>query len=157
MLGTLRFRLTAVFLAAVLVFGLVSIGLAVRLFEDVTRAQSLHELEREARGIAALYAEAALRSTDENRPAPEFAADTLELATGDELYYVGATLFPGERFGLRRLPRAALGDVALDREDLVTFEFTPPGESRRLLAAAQPVQLEPGTEPFGWLVVAKPA
>lgn len=157
MLGTLRFRLTALFLAAVLVFGLASIGLAIRLFEDVTRAQSLRELEREARGIAALYAQAALRSADEDRPPPEFAADTLELATGDELYYVGATLFPGQRFGIRRLPRAALDGVALDRDALVTFEFTPPGESRRLLAAAQPVQLEPGTEPFGWLVVAKPA
>ena len=35
-------------------------------------------------------------------------------------------------------------------------EFTPPGESRRLVAAAQPVQLVRGTEPFGWLIVAKP-
>ena len=35
-------------------------------------------------------------------------------------------------------------------------EFTPPGESRRLIAAVQPVQLVQGTEPFGWLVVAKP-
>ncbi len=35
-------------------------------------------------------------------------------------------------------------------------EFTPPGERRRLIAAAQPVQLVRGTEPFGWLIVAKP-
>ena len=41
MLGTLRFRLTALFLAVVLVFGLVSIALAVRLFQDVTRQQSV--------------------------------------------------------------------------------------------------------------------
>jgi signal transduction histidine kinase len=38
----------------------------------------------------------------------------------------------------------------------VIVSFTPPGESRRLIAAAQPVQLVRGTEPFGWLVVAKP-
>jgi signal transduction histidine kinase len=38
----------------------------------------------------------------------------------------------------------------------VTFEFTPPGDERRLLAAAQPVRLVRGTEPFGWLIVAKP-
>jgi signal transduction histidine kinase len=157
MLGTLRFRLTALFLVAVLVFGLVSIALAVRLFQDVTRTQSVQELKREAAGIAALYVEAALRATDEDRPAPEFAAETLELATGDEIFYVGASLFPGQQFGLRRLPRSALGDVQLERDELVTFEFTPPGDSRRLIAAAQPVQLEPGTEPFGWLVVAKPA
>jgi signal transduction histidine kinase len=157
MLGSLRFRLTALFLLAVLVFGLVSIAFAVRLFQDVTRAQSLEELRREARGIAALYVTAALRSTDEDRPAPEFAAETLELATGDELFYVGASLFPGEQFGIRRLTRADLGDVELDRDHLVTFEFTPPDDDRRFVAAAQPVQLEPGTEPFGWLVVAKPA
>jgi signal transduction histidine kinase len=155
-LGTLRFRLTAVFLAVVLVFGLVSIALALRLFQDVTREQSVAELRREASGLAALYAESALRSSDEGARAPEFAAEKLELATGDELYYVGASLFPGQRFGLTRLPRVALGDVQLERDAQVVFEFTPPDESRRLLAAAQPVQLVSGTEPFGWLIVAKP-
>ena len=156
MLGTLRFRLTALFLAVVLVFGVVSIGLAVRLFQDVTRSRSVEELRREASGLAALYSEAALRSSDEGTRAPEFAAEKLELATGDELYYIGASLFPGQRYGLDRLPRGALGDVQLDRERQVIVEFTPPGESRRLLAVAQPVQLEEGTDPFGWLVVAKP-
>jgi signal transduction histidine kinase len=155
MFGTLRFRLTALFLLVVLVFGLVSIGLAVRLFQDVTRKQSVQELRREATGLAALYAESALRSSDEGTKAPEFAAEKLELATGDELFYVGASLFPGQRFGLTRLPRGALG-AQLDRDRQVVVSFTPPGESRQFLAAAQPVQLVRGTEPFGWLVVAKP-
>ena len=156
MFGTLRFRLTALFVAVVLVFGLVSIGLAVRLFQDVTRKQSVEELRREATGLAALYAESALRSSDEGAKAPEFAAAKLELATGDELYYIGASLFPGQRFGLTRLPRNALGGTKLDRDRQVIVEFTPPGETRRLIAAAQPVQLVRGTEPFGWLIVAKP-
>jgi len=156
MLGTLRFRLTALFLAVVLVFGLVSIALAVRLFQDVTRKQSVQELRREATGLAALYAESAIRSSDEGVKAPEFAAKKLELATGDELYYIGQSLFPGQRFGLTRLHRSDLGSARLDRDRQVIVEFTPPGESRRLLAAAQPVQLVHGTEPFGWLVVAKP-
>ena len=156
MLGTLRFRLTALFLSVVLVFGLVSMAFAVRLFQDVTRSESVSELKREAAGLADLYAESALRSSDEGARAPEFAAKNLELATGDELYYVGASLFPGQRFGLTRLTRDALGGARLDPERVVTFEFTPPGESRVLLAAAQPVQLQRGTEPFGWLVVAKP-
>ena len=156
MFGTLRFRLTALFVAVVLVFGLVSIGLAVRLFQDVTRKQSVEELRREATGLAALYAESALRSSDEGAKAPEFAAEKLELATGDELYYIGASLFPGQRFGLTRLPRNALGDAELDRDQQVIVEFTPPGETRRLIAAAQPVRLVQGTEPFGWLIVAKP-
>jgi signal transduction histidine kinase len=156
MLGTLRFRLTAVFLAVVLFFGLASIGLAVRLFQDVTREQSVTELRREASGLAALYAESAIRSSDEGAKAPEFAAEKLELATGDELYYIGASLFPGQRFGLTRLRRSALGDAELDRNEQVIVEFTPPGESQRLIAAAQPIQLAQGTEPFGWLIVAKP-
>jgi signal transduction histidine kinase len=156
MLGTLRFRLTAVFLAVVLVFGLVSIALAVRLFQDVTRRQSVDELRREASGLAALYSEAALRSSDEGAKAPEFAAEKLELATGDKLYYVGLTPFPTQRFGLTRLPRSALGGAGLDRDRQVIVEFTAPGESTRLIAAAQPVQLVRGTEPFGWLIVAKP-
>jgi signal transduction histidine kinase len=156
MLGTLRFRLTALFLMVVLVFGLASIALAVRLFQDVTRTESIRELEREAAGLAELYAQAALRSSDEGTKAPAFAAKNLELATGDELYYVGLSLFPGQRFGLTRLTRSALEGVELDRENLVTFEFTPPGEDRRLIGAAQPVRLARGTEAFGWLVVAKP-
>ncbi len=156
MFGTLRVRLTALFVAVVLVFGLVSIGLAVRLFQDVTRKQSVQELRREATGLAALYAESALRSSDEGAKAPEFAAEKLELATGDELYYIGASLFPGQRFGLTRLPRSALGGAELDRDRQVIVEFTPPGETRGLIAAAQPVQLVRGTEPFGWLIVAKP-
>jgi signal transduction histidine kinase len=156
MLGTLRFRLTALFVAAVLVFGLVSIALAIRLFQNVTREQSVKELEREASGLAALYAESALRSSDEGAKAPEFAAEKLELATGDKLYYIGASLFPGQRFGLTRLARSAVGDAVLDRDRQTIVEFTPPGESRRVIAAAHPVQLVRGTEPFGWLVVAKP-
>ena len=107
-------------------------------------------------GLAALYAESAIRSSDEGAKAPEFAAKKLELATGDELYYVGASLFPGQRFGLTRLSRTALGGAKLDRDRQVIVSFTPPGESRRLIAAAQPVQLVRGTEPFGWLIVAKP-
>jgi signal transduction histidine kinase len=156
MLGSLRVRLTALFLLAFVVFGLVSIGLAVRLFQDVTRTQSVRELRREAQGLAALYAESAIQSSDRGTRAPEFAAQSLELATGDRLFYVGASLFPGQRFGLERLGRSSLGDVQLERDRFVTFTFTPPGSEQKLLAAAQPVQLVTGTEPFGWLIVAKP-
>jgi two-component system OmpR family sensor kinase len=156
MLGTLRFRLTALFLIVVLVFGLVSIALAVRLFQDVTRSQSVRELRREAAGLADLYAEAALSSSDTGSKAPAFAAANLELATGDELFYVGPSIFPGQPVGLATLPASALGAVELDDERQVTFEFTPPGGDQRLIAAAQPVRLVQGTPPFGHLVVAKP-
>jgi two-component system OmpR family sensor kinase len=156
MLGTLRFRLTALFLIVVLVFGLVSIALAVRLFQDVTRSQSVRELRREAAGLAELYGEAALRASDAGSKAPEFAAENLEAASGNELFYVGPSIFPGQRFGLASLPASALGDVELDPERVVTFEFTPPGGEHKLIAAAEPVRLAQGTDPFGHLVVGKP-
>ena len=54
MLGTLRFRLTALFLLVVLVFGFVSMAFALRLFQDVTRSESVSELKREAAGLADL-------------------------------------------------------------------------------------------------------
>ena len=122
MLGTFRFRLTALFLATVLVFGLVSIALAVRLFQDVTRCPSVMEIRREAQGIATLYAQSALHSSDQGTNAPAFAAKPLERATGDRLYYVGLSLFPGQRFGLVRLRQEALGSVHLDRDRVVTFD-----------------------------------
>ena len=46
--------------------------------------------------------------------------------------------------------------LKLERDRVVTFVFTPPGDDRKLLAAAQPVRLASGSEPFGWLLVAKP-
>ena len=113
MLGTLRFRLTAVFLTVVLVFGVVDRACGAALPGRDAPAVG-RRARREASGLAALYAESAIRSSDEGAKAPEFAAEKLELATGDELYYIGASLFPGQRFGLTRLPRSALGDVELD-------------------------------------------
>src|SRR3970040_139653 len=140
MLGTLRFLLTALFLAPVLVFVLVSISLAVRFFRTVTHSQSVRELEREAAGLADLYAESALRSSDEGAKAPEVAAENLEVATGGELYRsdrrgagagggrpcrsvcgVGAPLERRGRQGSgvrRREPRAGDGGRALLRRSL---------------------------------------
>ena len=130
MLGTLRFRLTALFLAVVLVFGLVSI--AARRPSLPGRDPCGVDPRARARGLglAALYAESALRSTDEGAKAPEFAAENLELATGDELFYVGAPCSRDSGSASTRLSRSALGDVELDRDRQVTFEFTPPGRSQ---------------------------
>ena len=129
MLGTLRFRLTALFLGVVLVFGLV-----------VDRARGEAVPGRHARAVGRRAPAGGvgarrrctrsprIRSSDEGAKAPEFAAKKLELATGDELYYIGASLFPGQRFGLTRLPRSALGGAQLDRDRPVIVTFTPPGE-----------------------------
>ncbi len=156
MTGSLRFRLPALFLLGIVLSGIVAALIALRLFQSYTRDQSLGELRREASGLAQLYAASALRSVDTRQSAPTFAAAKLELATGDRIYYVGGVLFPGERSGLQRLPASVVPPGVASIERPLTFEFTPPGQSRRYLAAAEPLRLEKHAAPFGALVVAKP-
>jgi len=154
MLNSLRFRLPALFLAGIALSGLVTSLIALRLFQDYTRNASLNELRREARGLAQLYAESAVRAVDEEKAAPTFAAAKLEAATGDRLYFVGASLSPGEDTGLTRITPSDTG-VDLSPQRIVTFEFEPPGQKRTFLAAAHPIRPGGGTV-FGYLVVAKP-
>ena len=129
--------------------------LAMTLFQEVTREDSLGELRRQAAGLADLYANQALHSTRGGSDAPVFAAPRLERATGATLFYAGLELFPGAKSGLRRLDVSVLPDQeAFDEGRPQTFEFTPPGEERRYLAAAHPLKI--GDEAFGALVAAKP-
>ncbi|MGH3093880.1 MAG: HAMP domain-containing protein, partial [Gaiellaceae bacterium] len=151
---SLRFRLPAVFLGGVLVAGLVTAVLAVRLFQDYTHDRTISELRRQASGLADLYAEQALSTAGEGRRPPRFAAPLLEEATGSRIYYSGVEIFPGETSGLRTLGRQLLDWEALQTGNVLTFEFQPPGSDRVFLAAAHPIKL--GGETFGALVVAKP-
>ena len=150
MFRSLRFRLPAIFLAGVALAGLVATLLAVRLFQDYARSQSLAELQREAAGIAALYAQEAGKRT--------FSAESLEQATGDKLYFApparGIGPFPGQDLGLRRLPLDAIDSAALESSGAITFEFTPPDDDRVYLAVAHPLRV--GDTTFGALVAAKP-
>ena len=153
---SLRFRLPALFLAAIALAFLVASLLAVRLFQEHTRNESLQELRQEARGLAQLYAESAAIVSDEGRDAPSFAAAKLEAATGDRLFYVGLNVFPGQETGLSRLSQADVGIDVLRANRVVTFEFVPPDEERTFLAASHPLRLEGDRAPFGALIVAKP-
>ena len=128
MLNSLRFRLPALFLAGIALAGLVTSVIALRLFQDFTRSESLKQLRQEATGLADLYAEWAVLATDEDKAAPAFAASRLENATGDRLFEV--VLAPSflddldQDSGLRRLSRKDVG-VPLSTERIVTFEFSP--------------------------------
>jgi two-component system sensor histidine kinase BaeS len=153
--GSLRFRLPAVFLLGIVLAGLVSALIAVQLFSGYTRNQSYEELGREARGIARLYGDAALRAADEGTPAPDFAPAALELATGDQLFYVGAPAFPGQSTGLERLPESSIPAAALASNGPYQFRFKPKGRNRTYLAVAQPLRLEPEGPALGAIVVAK--
>ena len=154
MLNSLRFRLPALFLAGIALSGLVTSLIALRLFQDYTRTASLNELRREARGLAQLYAESAVRAVDEEKAAPAFAASKLEAATGDRLYFLGTSLSPGEDSGLTRVTLKDVG-VDLSTTRIITFEFKPPGQRRTFLAAAHPSR-PGGATVFGYLIVAKP-
>src|SRR5947199_8217059 len=129
MSGSLRFRLPAFFLIAIILSGIVAALIALRLFQSYTRDQSLDELRREAGGLAQLYAQSALRSVDTGQKAPTFAAAKLELATGDKLYYVGAPAFPRARPGLKKLPASVVPPGVPSIEQTMTFELVTPGEA----------------------------
>jgi signal transduction histidine kinase len=146
---SLRFRLPALFLAGVALAGLVATAIAFRLFQDYTRTQSLRELRREAKGVSELYLDLARRIER-----PVLTPRALELTTGDRLFFVGISLFPGERTGVRELPRSAVDFRALQAGRALTFDFTPPGEDEIFVAVARPLVL--GGHTFGALVVAKP-
>jgi two-component system, OmpR family, sensor kinase len=145
---SLRLRLPLFFLAGIALAGLVATAVALRLFQDYAREQSLNELNREAVGITQLFLPQIARGA---RP---LAPKAVEQATGDRIYYVGATLFPGERTGFRELPAGVIDLQALRTGRNTVFEFTPPDDDRRYLAVARPVE-EKGIR-FGAFVVAKP-
>jgi signal transduction histidine kinase len=155
MLRSLRFRLPALFLAGIVIAGIVSVAIAFQLLQDYSRDRSLKELRREAAGLTRLYAAQAIVSNEEGSSAPEFAVTELENATGDRLYYQGVSLFPGPQpSGLRPLPKGLVDPADIRTGKTPTFEFTPPGEDRPYIAVAQPLVLEGTT--FGALIVAKP-
>ncbi len=155
MFRSLRFRLPAIFLAGMALAVLVATVVALRLFQDYAREQSLSELNREAIGLSQLFIDEA-----GNLEIP-YGPGALELTTGDRIYYVGLDgldIFPGQEntSGLRRLPpEQQIVDVAaLPVGRNTSFEFTPAGESRPFLAVVRPIE-EGGTR-FGAIIVAKP-
>jgi signal transduction histidine kinase len=153
--SSLRVRLPLLFLVGVLLAGIVSTVIAVQLFRDYARHQTVTALAREAQGIAALYSSAVKADFaapgGDSRRAPNFARNELQEATGDLIYFDGSvSLFPGEDSGL---PRLDLQRVDWTSGKALTFEFTPPGQKVPYYAVANPVYI--GQTPVGAIVVAK--
>jgi signal transduction histidine kinase len=148
MLRSLRFQLPALFLLAVVISGLVSAAIALRLFREYAqnqaRTQAYQELGREADGLTQLYSKRA-----GVRLLP---ASGVELATGDKIFYRGLELFTGR---ITPLPKGVVNERAIrQRKRPLNFTFRPSGSDQKLLAAALPVHV--GNKFFGTLVVAKP-
>ncbi len=150
MIRSLRFQLPAFFLLGVVVAGLVSAAIALRLVrgyaENQARAQAYGELAREAKGITDIY--------ERRAGLKPVSAKQLALATGDKIYYSGVDLFPGQRPAFSQLPRGVVDLDKVRTQDLTRFRFTPPGGSQELLAVARPLKL--GRQTFGVIVLAKP-
>ena len=142
MFSSLRFRLPALFLAGIALTGLVSTLIAFGLFRNYTQDRAKQELRREAAGLTQLYARQAQRSQERGTRPPLFAADRLEAASGNRLFYTGLDIFSGQETGLTKLPRSAVDWSSLERGRTVEFEFKPPGEDRNFLAVAHPLALD---------------
>src|SRR3954467_9491229 len=153
MLGSLRFRLPALFLVGIVVSGVIATAVALALFQNYGRQQLLVKLRREANGLTELYQQQAIVANDTGARTVRFAPRQLERASGDKIFYVGADVFPDQVSGLRPLPQD-LVDWRSGRER--ELEFKPPGFKRTYLAVLQPMRLAPGSSPFGALVVATP-
>jgi two-component system OmpR family sensor kinase len=152
-LRSLRFQLPAVFLAGVILFGLVAAAIAFQLVQSYTLGRARSDLRREARGLTRVIT---AQASGSNEPVP---ATQLEAATGDRIYFVpvdpGIDLFPGTTGAhLRRLPRSGLDFRAVSQGRTVQFELELPGSQKTWLAVARPLDL--GHTFVGALVVAKP-
>jgi signal transduction histidine kinase len=152
MLRSLRFQLPALFLLGVVISGLVSAAIALRLFrsyaENQARQQAYQELGREADGLAQLYSK---RAGVKLLPAAG-----VELATGDRIFYRGLDLFTGK---ITPFPKNAVNQRAIQtRKKPLFFVFRPTGSDQELLAAARPLRVgDPQRGKFfGTIVVAKP-
>jgi hypothetical protein len=67
---SLRFRIPALFLAGIVISGLISTVTAYQLFEDYVQDRFVAELRREAAGLTDLYASQAVQANEEGRPPP---------------------------------------------------------------------------------------
>ncbi len=146
MLKSLRFRLPALFLAGIVIAGVIATVIAIELFQNYTHDRALDDLGREASGVARLF--------ERQESARPLAPKTVQEAVGDRFYYAGVTPFPGEETGLPRLPPGTVDKRQLRSGHPVTFEFTPPGEDRRFLAAGHPVTIRGHT--LGLVIAAEP-
>src|ERR1044071_6696357 len=104
MFSSLRVRLPLLFLGGIVLAALVTTLIAIQLFREQARDQTLSELRREAQGISELYSNAIdatfnASQKQTSRRAPSFARKTLGRAPGDRIYSAGVPPFPGESSG----------------------------------------------------------
>jgi signal transduction histidine kinase len=151
---SLRFRLPALFLLAIVLAGFVSTAVAVNVSRGYARnkltKQAYRELGREARGIEQIY------TAHAGGTAPP--STELERASGDQIFYVrrakGIDVFPGPTPAYTLLPKKTLDFQRILAGRPVQFEFTGPGGNTRFVGVARPIKL--GRQVFGAVILARP-
>jgi two-component system, OmpR family, sensor kinase len=145
-LGSLRFRLPALFLLGIVLSGLVASLIAIRFFQSYEHTRAIAELRSESVGIVQLYAQNVGRAEVPER--------SLEKALGgDKIFFVpvvrGVTFFTGP---LTQLPLGTVDLSELDTRGTISLNF----RFRRTsyLAVARPILL--ADQLVGAIVVAKP-
>jgi len=154
-LGSLRVRLPIVFLGGILLAGVVTAAISIRLFQNFSHDSTRSTLAHNAYGVAQLYSsavEASYGNKHDRRLPAVYTRTILEQATGDRLYYVGPNLFPGQGItGLRILPFKTIDWTSGKSQ---TFQFRPPGTKRTYLAVSNPIII--GKHPVGAIIAATP-
>ncbi len=151
--SSLRVRLPLLFLAGIVLSSAVTTLIAIQLFRNYARNQTLHDLRRESAAIAQLYSSAVAADfaakRGDSRRAPTFAREDLENATGDKIYFDGpVSPFPGENPGL---PRLNLQKIDWTSARTLTFDLD--RADGPYYAVANPVIV--GHATIGAIVVAK--
>jgi signal transduction histidine kinase len=156
MFRSLRFRLPALFLAGIVLAGLVAAAISLRLFQSYARDQTFRELRSQSAALTQLIAQSVNADPLRGEAVP---FRKLEQGTRIKIFFVARAggfaggLFPGQRT-VPTLPKSLIDPQAVTGEKTVQFELVPPGRSRTYLAVARPLQL--GRQTFGAVVVAKP-
>jgi signal transduction histidine kinase len=149
MLGSLRFRLPALFLLGILLAGLIASLISVRFFQSYTRARAIDELRSESVGIVQLYSRQAGRAS-----VPY--TGLVHALGGDQIYWVPVA--QGVNLG-QQIPEIPTSTVNMKllragRTETIDLHWPTGKKGRNYLAVAQPLEL--GNNLFGALVVAKP-
>ena len=146
MLGSLRFKLPAVFLLGIALAVLVAALISVRFFQSYTQARGVDELRAESAGIVQLYTQQAGRET-----VP--VSSLVNALGGDQLFWLPA--FPGATLlqGLKELPAGSTSVDVKTLKGTATVNFTV--GKKHYLAVVRPLRLGRNNL-FGALVVAKP-
>ena len=146
MLGSLRFRLPALFLLGIVLSGLVASLIAIRFFQSYTRTHAVDELRAESVGIVRLYARQAGAAII-NVPSLESAIG------GDRIYFVPAFRGASLLQPLPTLPANTVNVSELRTRGVTTLDNLHVGHGH-YLAVAKPLSL--GNQLLGAVVVAKP-